>query len=95
MTLQEFDEYLKNLNCLSDKIVYMRFKHLWEKDWTYSNEILTVDMSSDNYYVWLNDWNEGQHEIEILGCIAIDDVDVPHFNKNYIAVENSTKVEKK
>lgn len=80
MNEKDFYKCLKGLCTLSDKIVYMRFKYSWEKDWTYSKEILYVDMSSDDYYVWLNDWDEGQQEVEILGCMSIDDVDVPLFN---------------
>lgn len=78
MTLQEFHEYL-NTQVIEDKIVYMRYKYSCEDEWTYANEILEVDMDVDGYYIWNSDWNEGQEEVEILGCIAISDIDVPEF----------------
>lgn len=78
MTLQEFHEHL-NTQDIEDKIVYMRYKYSWEDEWTYTNEILEVDMSVDEYYIWVNDWNEGQEEVEILGCISVSDIDVPEF----------------
>lgn len=78
MTLQEFHEYLKTQD-IEDKIVHMRYKYSWEDEWTYSNEILEVDMSVDGYYIWNNDWDEGQDEIQILGCVSVSDIDVPDF----------------
>lgn len=78
MTLQKFHEYL-NTQDIEDKIVYMRYKYSWEDEWTYTNEIIEVDMSVDGYYIWSNDWNEGQEEVEILGCISVSDIDVPEF----------------
>ena len=39
-------------------------------------------MNTDGYYVWASDWNEGQEDIEILGCIALCDIYVPKFQKD-------------
>ena len=33
-------------------------------------------------YTWLNDWYEGQQDVEILGCISINDIAVPENLKN-------------
>ena len=78
MNLEVFKEWLER-QPIEDKLVYMRYKYSWEIEWIYSNEILEVDMSVDGYYIWLKDWDEGQEDIEILGCIAIGDIDVPMF----------------
>lgn len=78
MTKVGFEDWLKT-QPVEDKIVYLRYKYAHEETWTYSKEILEVNMYADNFYVWENDWYEGQQEVEILGCIPIDDVDVPLF----------------
>ena len=81
MTLQKFYEYLDTQNIIDDRIVYLRYKYSWEDEWTYANEILEV--SAEGYYSWLNDWNEGQQEIEILGCVPVSDILVPMFGGEY------------
>ena len=78
MTAIRFMDWLK-IQPLDDKIVYLRYKYAHEETWTYSKEILEVNMYADNFYVWENDWYEGQQEVEMLGCISIDDVNVPLF----------------
>ena len=80
MSINEFAKYLETKD-IETQIVYLRYKYSWEDTWTYSNEILKVDMrvDVDNFYTWISDWNEGQEDIEILGCIAVSDVEVPLF----------------
>ena len=80
MTIDEFNKYLQALPCIEDQIVYLRYKYDWEHEWTYSNEILEVDFDADGYYCWFNDWNEGQQDVEILGCIAVSDINVSSFD---------------
>lgn len=82
MSREDFNDYLKTLDVIEDQLVYMRYKYSWETDWTYSKEILIVDTNESEYYVWLNDWFEGQENIEILGCIPISEIDVPLFETN-------------
>ncbi len=82
MTIDEFNRYLQTLPLIEDQIVYLRYKYDWEDEWTYSNEILEVDMNVENFYCWLKDWNEGQQDIEILGCIAVSDINVPSFDSD-------------
>ncbi len=79
MKMEEFKKYLESLECIETQIVYIKYKYSWEENWTYSNEILEVDMNTDGYYAWASDWNEGQEDIEILGCIALSDIYVPKF----------------
>ena len=78
MSLDEFYKWLEKQS-IEDKLVYIRYKYSWEDRWTCSNEYLEVDMSVESYYIWLNDWNEGQEDVEILGCINVGEIDVPLF----------------
>ena len=79
MTIDEFDKHLQTLAYIEDQLVYLRYKYEWENEWQYDNELLIVDMNVEGYYCWLKDWNEGQQDVEILGCIAISDINVPMF----------------
>jgi hypothetical protein len=80
MTEAKFNEWLET-QPIEDKLVYLKYKYSHEEEWTFSNEILEVEMSVGGFYVWLNDWDEGQQDVEILGCIAISDIDVPVFTQ--------------
>ena len=82
MSIKDLMLYLKTKE-IETQIVYLRYKYTWENAWTYSNEILNVDMSVDGFYIWSSDWNEGQEDVEVLGCIAVSNVEVPCFNKGY------------
>lgn len=62
--------------CYDDYLVRVRYKYKWETEWTYGNEYLEFN-GNDFDWVWLKDWNEGQEDVEFLGFIAVDDVDVP------------------
>lgn len=79
MSEKEFFDYLKTQNDLCDKIVRIRYKRSWEKEWTYSNEVLQVYFNSDTCYEWLDDWYEGQEEVEILGYVDIDNILIECF----------------
>ena len=83
MSIKEFFKYLDHVP-IETRIVYLRYKYSHEDCWTYSNEILEVDMNVDGFYIWLNDWNEGQQDVEILGCIAVSDVEVPLFERDAV-----------
>ena len=78
MSIKEFFKYLETKD-IETQIVYLRYKYSWEDDWIYSNQILEVDMSVDGSYIWNSDWNEGQEDVEVLGFIAVSDVEVPLF----------------
>lgn len=81
MTLEEFNDYLKTLPYIEAQVVYMRYKYSWQNEWEYSNELLNVDMNVSGYYVWDNDWHEGQEDVEILGCIALSDIKIKTFER--------------
>lgn len=75
MTLDEFYKQLKS-EIITDYIVLLKYKYDFETEYTIRNEILMVDMNSDDLYAWLRDWNEGQTDVEVLGYIAVWEVDV-------------------
>ena len=58
----------KGYECMFDRIVRIRTTILGE-----SNELLLVD---NDDYVFVTDWYEGG-EVELLGFINVDDVEVP------------------
>lgn len=61
-------------------IVRLAYKYDFEVVYDISNEILEWDDSLHNY-VWMNDWNEGQTDVYILGFIKVSDVIVPYYEK--------------
>lgn len=74
MTINEmFDE-------LEDKardtyIVTLKYKYDFEEKYTIENHILEYD-SVDDSYAWINDWFEGQTDVEVLGYMLLGDVEV-------------------
>lgn len=74
MTIKEFEEYTDKL-IEQDYIVKIKMKYSCEDDYEYTNEVLTVVRGR---IVWLYDWWEGQQDVEVLGCIPVDDVEVPN-----------------
>lgn len=75
MTLEQFFKKLDTLP-RNDYIVLLAYKYDWEKEYMVSNEILEYYGTRDEY-VWLNDWNEGQQDVKVLGFINVDEVEVP------------------
>lgn len=73
MTLEQLYEELDMLP-REDYIVCLKYKYDYEKEYTIQNELLLIDENAD--YVWLNDWNEGQTDVEVLGYIAVSNVEV-------------------
>ena len=87
MKESDFYEWLET-QPVEDKIVSIKYKYSHEKEWTQSNEILEVGLSYEDVYVWLNDWDEGQQDIEILGCIPVSDINVPIFDRKTEPTQN-------
>lgn len=63
--------------CMFDRIVRIRTTTLGE-----SNELLIFDGEDADYY-WQSDWYEGG-EVELLGFIDVDDVEVPKLNITHL-----------
>ena len=76
LTKHEFFNLIKDEH--EKYIVRLAYKYDWEKEYDISNEILEWDDSFNNY-VWLNDWNEGQSDVYVLGFIKVSDVIVPDY----------------
>lgn len=72
MTLEAFEKYIRKLP-VSDYLVKIRLKYEHEKYYRYTNELCIWNWET-NVYEWFMDWNEGEQDIEILGCIDLDDV---------------------
>lgn len=76
LKLNDFFEIIKQVP--DDYIVKLAYRYHWEEDYTISNELLEYDYSTDSY-VWVNDWNEGQHFVYVIGFIKVSDVIVPEW----------------
>lgn len=73
MTIDEMFNELEN-KVRDTYIVTLKYKYDFEENYVIENQILEYD-SVDDSYVWLNDWNEGQTDIEVLGYMLLGDVD--------------------
>lgn len=74
LTLIEFYKRIEG-QPVEDLIVKLKYKYSHEKEWNYSYEILT--RSSPTSSEWLNDWDEGQEEVFVLGWLPVDKVNIP------------------
>lgn len=73
MTINEMFDELEN-KVRDTYIVTLKYKYDFEEKYTIENQILVYD-SVDDSYVWQNDWNEGQTDVEVLGYMLLGDVD--------------------
>ena len=73
MTIDEMFNELEN-KMRDTYIVTLKYKYEFEEKYTIENHILEYDSITDSY-VWLNDWNEGQTDVEVLGYMILGDVD--------------------
>ena len=78
ITLNEFDTILRKQECYKDVIVKLAYKYEWEKLYTVTNEILEYCPCRDTWE-WLNDWNEGQQDVKVIGFIPVSNVPIPFF----------------
>lgn len=71
MTLDEFYDLVDNLKV--DRfplIVKLKYKYYHETEYTVSTEILDY---YDDMYIWVNDWCEGQQDIQVIAWISAED----------------------
>ena len=74
---QEICDY--NLKC-GDYVVSMRSKYNFESKWDYHRELLSVGYSTfganagNKDYCWMNDWDEGQHDVEFIRILEVNDI---------------------
>lgn len=73
------DDFLDSLPH-EDCIIKIRCKYACETRWETLNELVCYYDSYDgmhNVWEWQYDWFEGQDDVEILGYIPVNSVDVP------------------
>lgn len=76
LTLEEFNEFIEKMP-FQDYLVTIASKHLENEEWAIDNEILlaeTEGYADGPQYVWLNDWNEGQPFVRIVGIDSIQSI---------------------
>lgn len=71
-SIEEFFRYMKDNN-LFEVIVNMRYKYSYENSYIYSKEYVCYNSDYDTFE-WLNDWYEGQTDVDVLGYIPIDSI---------------------
>lgn len=67
-----------------DYIVRIRLKYNHEKEAREINQILLFEpgnLPSGNDFVWLNDWDEGEEYIEIVGYLKVPEIEIPERNR--------------
>lgn len=72
MDLTELYEKLK-LEADCEFIVRLKYRYSWEKEWTYTNEILVYELATDTF-IWEDDWDEGQDEVVVLGYCPVSEL---------------------
>lgn len=77
---EEFNKWLDKLEYLGDMIVSIKLKYDHEKEYRYTNEYLSYE-GNFGEWVWKHDWWEGEQEVEYLGAIMVDDIEVPMFKE--------------
>lgn len=73
MTIDEMFNELEN-KVRDTYIVTLKYKYDFEKNYTIENHILVYDSMVDRYD-WLDDWYEGQTDVEVLGYRLLSDID--------------------
>lgn len=71
MKLDDFFKFLVKLP-VDDYVVKLKLKYDDENDYRYTNEILEFDGDD---YIWANDWDEGQQDVEVMGYMPISQID--------------------
>ena len=69
MTLAEFYNKLSNRDTVYTYLVFLKYKYNYEEVYTKGYEIYYFDGYD---YCWLNDWFEGQQDVEVIGVIRLD-----------------------
>ena len=79
-----FEKY-KDYGCCFDFVVRLKVKYNSEKEYREFNELLydNGDCYSGHRLCWQNDWYEGEQEVELLGCVPVDELEYP-YNKRWL-----------
>ena len=76
MTRERFEEWLRSQNRTGEMIVKINYKYDFEKKYTEENEHMEWDGID---IIWLNDWDEGQEDVIIIGYTWVDEVEIKHI----------------
>jgi len=79
MSLKEFEDFIDN-QTVDDYIVRIKQRYDSDTKWEYINTLLLYGDDAEPYYHWNDDWWEGQQHVEILGYIAVHDLNEGSFN---------------
>lgn len=71
-TYEKFMQRLTSQMERTDYIIRLGTRYSGEKDYTYSNEVLVYD--GDDTFQWLNDWDEGQDDVIVVGYIPVAEI---------------------
>ena len=71
---EEFENYMAQDLTPGKYIVKIKMKYDHEMEYSYSNEILIYTGVG---WKWLNDWWEGQQDVQIRGWIEVSDLEIP------------------
>ena len=55
-------------------VILMRDKYDWEKQWEEAAEFISHYWGSQEYFMWDNDWDEGQQDVEFIGLIDTHEI---------------------
>lgn len=80
MKLDDFFKFLAKLP-VDDYVIRLKLKYDHDKDYRYTNELLLYDGSDyeGSIYHWDNDWDEGQHDVQVVGYIPVSEIDTFHL----------------
>lgn len=77
MTLEEMYKNIQ-IDPYEPYIVTLKYKYDFEENYTIENQYLDIDFDIKQNiaypYVWLNDWYEGQQDIQVIGYIKLSEV---------------------
>lgn len=76
MNRERFFEWLRSQNRTGEMIVKINYKYDFEKKYTEENEHMEWDGTD---IIWLNDWDEGQEDVIIIGYTWVDEVEIKHI----------------
>lgn len=77
MTEDELNDYMWNNND-SNFLVYLRYRYntdVFKEDWQYSVEAASCGCEYDGRVCWLDDWWEGQQDVEYLAITKIGEIE--------------------
>lgn len=83
MSLELFFKLLSKMTYQYDEwIVKLAYRHNENESYTITNEVLNYSLDGDTF--WLDDWNEGEDDVIVLGAVPIDIIKIKGFTDDFI-----------